>query len=129
MAGARKPSSIDWVGGSSRLIGSVHKISRLRTSLATHRAIMIRLRGSDDLTYEVHLAGARPNRGLVVGPLCQAGHTPEQHRGIKDLRQGIGAAMLLLETAGGGFGSNEVGRLLEGLGKVVRFCENGSGGQ
>ncbi len=94
-----RATCIDRVAGTSRLVGSILGISRLRTTLATHRSLMIRLPGSARVTYKVHKTGPRPDSGCVIGPRWEAGGHAKGEEAIKQLKRTIGSLVFQLSAA------------------------------
>lgn len=62
-------SAIDWVVGSSELVGAVAGWCRVRTSLATHRALLVRLAGRSDIKLGTLVAGPRHSHSVVYGSM------------------------------------------------------------
>ena len=67
--GSGEPSAIDWVLGGAKLVGAVSSWCRVRTSLAAHRALLVRLPGRSDIKLDTLVAGSRPSHSDVFGPM------------------------------------------------------------
>ena len=71
--GSGSPSAIDWIVGSRKLVGSLKSWSRVLTSLATHRALLVRLPGREAVSLNTLVTHARPMHVQLAGPsVCSA---------------------------------------------------------